>query len=129
MSEVTSTNEETKVKYATVGTIKTVVLTKDAYAFTLEPISAYRFLIKNDYESSWKIIFKESKDGIKREEKNKDNLPKLLLIAEDAKFTVKDKLADALIVLKQNKAKIEVVVETASGMSGDNFVVSLITVK
>lgn len=129
--KTTNTSEEKKVKYTTVGTIKTIVLTKGTYAFTFEPISAYRFLTKDDDDSSWKIVFKEDKEDKKTDDKKKikDVLPKLSLVAQDAMFTVKDKLADALMALKQNKAKIEIEVESTSGMEGDEFVVTQITVK
>lgn len=114
-----NTNGEEKVKYVSVGTIKTVVLTKDDYAFTLEPISAYRFLAKDDDDSSWKIIFKEESD----------DFSELKLVVQGAKFTVKGKMADALLTLKQNKSKVEVVVDSASGMDGVEFDVAQITVK
>ena len=131
-NKTANTNEEKKVVYTTVGTVKTIVLTKDAGAFTLEPISAYRFLTKDDDDSSWKIILKEDKktSGENTDKKEtKDELPRLELAAQDAKFTVKNKTVDALVVLKQNKAKIEVVVELASGMGGGEFAVSQITIK
>ena len=116
---MSNANDKKKMKYTTVGTVKAVVLTKDAYSFTLEPISAYRFFTKDDDEKSWKIIFK--KEAVDHTE--------LELIAQEAKFTVKNKLVDVLIALKQNKAKIEVSVESEPGMEGDEFDVLQITVK
>ena len=131
-NKTANTNEEKKVVYTTVGTVKTIVLAKDAGAFTLEPISAYRFLTKDDDDSSWKIILKEDKktSGENTDKKEtKDELPRLELAAQDAKFTVKTKMVDALMALKQNKTRIEIAVESVSGMDGKDFEVSQITVR
>ncbi|MGN0843662.1 MAG: hypothetical protein ACI4QT_00405 [Kiritimatiellia bacterium] len=86
--------------YITVGTIKTIDLSN--HTFTLEPIAGYRFQVKDGDENSWKIIFKE--DG--------DNPTALMLIEQGAKFAFNAELTSGLILLKQNRTRISVTVET-----------------
>lgn len=96
MSGSTKTNDGVPKKYTTVGTIKTIDLSK--HTFTLEPITRYRFQVKDDDENSWMIIFK-------KDEKS----PSLLrLIKRDVKFVFDARLTGGLIVLKQNKTRITV---------------------
>ena len=93
-------------KYITVGTIKTIDLSN--HTFTIEPISAYCFKTKDD-DADASIIFKE----------DVENPPELKLIKRDVKFVFDKELTSGLIILKQNKAKITVKVESL-GISADD---------
>ena len=95
-------NEGKKVKYITVGTIKTIDLSN--HTFTIEPIAAYRFQMKDDDDKSWKIIFKEEKEDPKE----------LKLIKRDVKFVFDKELTSGLIMLKQNKTKMGVKIESVT---------------
>lgn len=94
-------------KYITVGTIKTIDLSN--HTFTIEPIAAYRFLTKDDDETSWKIIFKEEKEDPKE----------LKLITRDVKFVFDEELTSSLILLKQNKTKMVVKIESVTISESD----------
>lgn len=95
-------------KYIATGTVKTIDLNKSA--FTLEPLSAYRFQIKDGDESAYAILFKEVGEDDETEE------------AKDVKFVCRNKvmkfnkvrLSD-LIILKQNKTKIKVLPKVKYG--------------
>ena len=96
---MSESHEGKKVKYITVGTIKTIDLSN--HTFTIEPISAYRFQTKVDDDKSWKIIFKEEKGDPKD----------LKLLASDAKFKFTSSLSSAIIILKQGKARIKIALD------------------
>lgn len=100
-------NEGKKVKYITIGTIKTIDLSN--HTFTIEPIAAYRFQMKDDDDKSWKIIFKEEKEDPKE----------LKLITRDVKFVFDEELTSSLIVLKQNKTKMGVKIESVTISESD----------
>ena len=85
--------------YITVGTIKTIDLSN--HTFTLEPITGYRFQVKDRDEDAWKIIFKE----------DRDNPTSLTLVAREAKFAFNAELTGGLIILKQNRTRISVKVK------------------
>lgn len=93
--------------YITVGTIKTIDLSN--HTFTLEPIAGYRFQVKDRDENSWKIIFKE----------DTENPSTLTLVAREAKFAFNTELTSGLIMLKQNKTRISVKVETTQVSQND----------
>ena len=93
---MSESHEGKKVKYITVGTIKTIDLT-----FPIEPISAYRFQTKVDDENSWKIVFKEDVEDPKE----------LKLIGSDTKFKFASDLSSAFIILKQGKARIKIALD------------------
>ena len=96
------------MSYSTVGTIKSLNLS--ARTFTLEPISKYRFEVKDDDENSWKMIFKEENT----EDADKDAEPTSLnLISQGVSFKFKEGLENAMVVLKQAKAKIKVIIDEA----------------
>lgn len=115
---MSKTSDKEDEKYTTVGTIKTVVLTKGAPAFTLEPLSAYRFQTKDDDEKSWKMIFK-----------NESTTSVLKLVEQDLKFKVKECLSCALVVLKQNKTRIEVSIAKDPSKVGNDPVDATINIK
>ena len=91
---MSESHDGNKVKYITVGTIKTIDLSN--HTFTIEPIAAYRFQTKVDDDKSWKIIFKEEKGDPKE----------LKLVASDAKFKFTSALSSAIIILKQGKTRV-----------------------
>ena len=96
---MSESHEGKKVKYITVGTIKTIDLSN--HTFTIEPIAAYRFQTKVDDDKSWKIILKEEKGDPKE----------LKLVASDAKFKFTSALSSAIIILKQGKARIKIALD------------------
>ena len=96
MSGSTATKAGVSKKYTTVGTIRTIDLSK--HTFTLEPIARYRFQVKDDDETSWMIILKE----------DVEEASMLGLVKRDVKFVFDASLTDGLIVLKQNKTRISV---------------------
>ena len=96
---MSQSHEGKKVKYITVGTIKTIDLSN--HTFTIEPISAYRFQTKVDDENSWKIVFKEDVEDPKE----------LKLIGSDTKFKFASDLSSAFIILKQGKARIKIALD------------------
>lgn len=104
-------------KYITVGTIKTIDLSN--HTFTIEPIAAYRFQTKDGDENSWKIIFKEDKDDPRE----------LKLAAESVKFLVDKELTSALVVLKQNKTRIQVSSDKDPSRVGNDPVDATIHIK
>ena len=93
-------------KYITVGTIKTINLSN--YTFTIEPIAAYRFQAKDD-DADAPIIFLE----------DVENPSELKLIKRDVKFVFDKEFTSGLIMLKQNKTKFTVKVESL-GISADD---------
>ena len=98
------------MKYSTVGTIKSLNLS--SHSFTLEPISKYRFETKDDDENSWKIIFKE--ECILDTEPNS-----LRLWPKDTNFCFDNNLTSAMVVLRQSRSKIKVVIEESCLAQGD----------
>ncbi|MBR4485007.1 MAG: hypothetical protein IKO97_07345 [Erysipelotrichaceae bacterium] len=99
------------MKLMTVGQIKTLDLTKKL--FTLEPIAAYKFILKDGDDEGWKIIFKDA--TVSRLEE----LEKLHLYGKDATFKFDDSLASAMVMLKQSKTKIEVRIADSKKADGD----------
>lgn len=93
-------------KYITIGTIKTIDLSN--HTFTVEPISAYRFQTR-DNDTNAPIIFKE----------DVENPSELKLVNRDAKFVFDKELTNGLFLLKQNKTRITVKVESL-GISADD---------
>ena len=91
--------EKSKMKYATVGTIKSIDLSNRTFA--LEPISKYRFE-KDDEANLWKIVFAE--ECIAEWEPQR-----LRLVSKDAIFRFARGLESAMIVLKQSKTHIRIV--------------------
>ena len=91
--------DKPKMSYATVGTIKSIDLSNRT--FTLEPISKYRFE-KEDDVNSWKIVF------VDESSKDPDDLK---LIPNDTPFPFDVGLESAMVVLKQGKGKIKLVLE------------------
>lgn len=89
-----------KSKMMTVGQIKTLDLTRKF--FKIEPITAYKFVLEDDDETKWKIIFKDSEAT---------NLSDLRLCDKDMEFNFGADLTSAMVMLKQSKAKIEVYVD------------------
>ena len=90
--------EEKAMDYTTAGTIKSLNLTDNT--FTLEPISKYRFEVKDDDENAWKIIFKEANE--------KEEPTSLRLIPRDAQFKFTKSQQSAMIILKQSKTHIRI---------------------
>lgn len=117
MSGSTATKAGVSKKYTTVGTIRTIDLSK--HTFTLEPIARYRFQVKDDDETSWMIILKEDVEEAStlREgyplssaslKEDVEEASMLGLVKRDVKFVFDASLTDGLIVLKQNKTRISV---------------------
>ena len=91
------------MRYATVGTIKSLNLS--CHTLKLDPISKYRFEVKDGDEGSWRIVFaiepcKEPED--------------LKLVPQSADFSFENGLENAMVTLKQAKSKIKVVIEESN---------------
>ena len=93
-----------KEKLMTIGWVKSIDLS--AKTFTIEPVSAYRFQIDEKDDNSWKIIFKDELKG--------NAVDSLTLCDKEQSFKMhgSDDLISALVVLKQNKTKIKIKVES-----------------
>ncbi|MBO7683663.1 MAG: hypothetical protein J6T51_02940, partial [Kiritimatiellae bacterium] len=89
--------------YVTVGTIKSLNLSD--HTFKLDPISKYRFEVKDGDEGAWKIIFKETSilEG--------EDPTSLQLLPQCTLFKFKGGLDSAMIVLKQSKAHVRIAVQ------------------
>lgn len=93
-------------KYITIGTIKTIDLLN--HTFTIEPIAAYRFQEKVD-DANAPIIFKEDVEKVSE----------LKLVKWDVKFVFDKELTSGLIMLKQNKTKMVVKIESVTISESD----------
>lgn len=103
------------MKLKTIGQIKTLELTNKT--FMIEPVAAYRFTPDSEKEDDWKIIFKT------------EDASELRLRDKGTKFNFDEKLASAMVVLKQAKTRIEVSIETPrrkDGKSNGNADISIL---
>ena len=103
-NKFTNVIKDGEKKLMTIGWIKSIDLT--AKTFTIEPVSAYRFQIDEKDDNSWKIIFKD--------ESKENAVDSLTLCDKEQSFKMhgSDDLISALVVLKQNKTKIKIKVES-----------------
>ena len=88
-----------KMSFATIGTIKSIDLSNRT--FKLDPISKYRFEVKDGDENSWKIVFAEE-CLCERDPQG------LRLVSKDTIFQFSKGLEGAMIVLKQSKAHVRI---------------------
>ena len=103
-NKFTNVIKDGEKKLMTIGWIKSIDLT--AKTFTIEPVSAYRFQIDEKDDNSWKIIFKD--------ESKENAVDSLTLCDKEQSFKMhgSDDLISALVILKQNKTKIKIKVES-----------------
>ena len=95
--------EKSKMSYATVGTIKSINLLERT--FKLEPISKYRFEVKDGDETSCKMVF------VGEPNSDPDDLK---LVPKDTEFQFSQGLESAMVVLKQGKGKIKVAIKESN---------------